>query len=294
MAQGTVERYYFPNNNNDISGTSIEGPTPQDRKIAVIRDCLCDMVMASKWERIQGTIQGVYVTDESLCKSMLTWTSEWDDKGETFMHEILQKSQDDPPIYLLEFILFLAPDILKTSDLTGDFPLHYAIRRSSLFGYHQKSLDIIKFLVEADKTKATLRNIMTPVAFRNDVFVFNYFLQFAECRRELVGRAPLRWHFMIDKNDREIPVAHKALLEATARELGRPDYCCLLSCIEICSEITCDVETLRQIASRQRDYHCSQCASKMNKQNKKRKSNNRKKQGPGQKPSRKRQKQKSG
>ncbi len=174
------------------------------------------------------------------------------------------------PLALLQMLIATAPQVLFVEDASGNLPLHSAIYSSN----KRKSLEIIKFLVQADANQTSL----TPITFwqairRGDEPVVRFLLNYSACAKALVipvnGRVPL--YYASKHSNESISPLLRLLLEATC-DVQNKRWCCLYAAIQCCSVYLYDASAILELAQREKLYctnHLVDVADENNKQNKK-------------------------
>lgn len=237
---------------------------------------------------------------------MILWESKWEQDRSTLLHEIIKKPKpgNEPPISLLQMVLDIAPSVLTLPNHSGWLPLSHAVCLFSFEKpYRGRTLETIKFLVEADTTKESLTSeIMRFSVWRGDVDISKYLLSHKEGRSALVLSSshtmPVYYasrDYFNDNGEKEEKEEIsdeflRTIIEATAEKLKIEDQkndvnvlpprcCCLYGAIKICAEDSClhDEKHLKNMVKRDHLY-CSRHIREMEsdeecKEGKKRKRN---------------------
>jgi len=216
-------------------------------------------------------LRGVKYADSDFLNMLILWKNKWQQSEPTLLHDVLVLPASDPPIALLKMLINAAPQVLLVEDATGSLPLHAAIYSKNT----NKSLEIIRFLVQADSNRASL----TPITLwqsirRGDEPVVRFLLKYPSCAKALVipvnGKVPLYYASKNSGTDGISPLL-RLLLEATC-DMKKKRWCCLYAAIYYCSQYLYDAPAILELARREKLYctnHLVDLAGEKNKQSKK-------------------------
>ena len=230
---------------------------PEDLIILNIRKHIMSLLEEGNFAGVEGVIRGVMYTNRAFCKSMIVWKKKWEKSCSTLLMDVVGKPKVDPPISLIKLILDIAPEAPQIRSAWSPLDLaiyNYGTKRVS-------SLELIKCLLEADKSKKTLNSIAFGMAEdRGDINVLQYLLSVKEGKTVFFrGSSSFEYsirHYFRERKEGEKPPSKdylKFVIETLAEEykkrdsdrlnevLGKeleipipPKCCCFYDSVNIC------------------------------------------------------------
>jgi hypothetical protein len=255
----------------DKKNVSPSNASLREKKLLQIRGDLQGLLCNEDWSAVDAMLRGVKYADSDFLNMLILWKNKWQQSEPTLLHDVLVLPASDPPIALLKMLINAAPQVLLVEDATGNLPLHAAIYSTNT----KKSLEIIRFLVQADSNRASL----TPITLwqsirRGDEPVVRFLLKYPSCAKALVipvnGKVPLYYASKNSGTDGISPLL-RLLLEATC-DLKKKRWCCLYAAIYYCSQYLYDAPAILELARKEKLYctnHLVDVAGEKNKQSKK-------------------------
>lgn len=258
---GRLSRYF-----HDYHESSVARFSALDMKILHVRSKIEDLLFSNEFGEVEGILMGLMYSDRRFASQVVLWPSKWHQNQESLLQSILQGSKEDPPLSLLQLVVDLAPSVITQPNISKSLPLHSAIRIPDMYSKGSGlSLDVVRFLIEADanKTSLTARAVFTPLeqsVFREDESIARLLLSYPEIRKQLTKSqcpGPLyyasRDWMKPDSPDYE-PVHPWVCfwLFEVAKVLGDTTPCCTASALDVCRDRVDDEALIRR--------HCPACA----------------------------------
>ena len=226
----------------------------KEKKLLQIRGELQGLIMKEEWSAIVGMIRGITLTDRDLAVSLIQWKNKWQANEQTLLHDVLSMPSHDPPMSLVTMLVDTCPQVLFIEDGAGHLPLHVAIYTPDT---QQKSMELIRLLVQADRRRRTL----SPITFwqairRHDEQVIRYLLTFQECSKALVikvnGRIPLYYVSKLQDENAISPLL-QLMITSTVEAMNK-STCCFYRAIELVADYVHDSNALFEICAREKLY----------------------------------------
>ena len=224
--------------------------TPEDLIILNIRKHIMSLLEEGNFAGVEGVIRGVMYTNRAFCKSMIVWKKNWEKSCSTLLMDVVGKPKVDPPISLIKIILDIAPEVLLVPDIANFLPIEFAIYNSERKS--GRSLEVIQFLIEADRSKSSLTSrVYENAVWRNDINVLRFLLSVDNSRTILPYSNALRYTVRDYWEGNERGDCYlsedflKLMIESSAEAYKKgyineihgtlPKCCCFYDAVSICS-----------------------------------------------------------
>lgn len=229
---------------------SVSHFSPQDMRILDLREHINGLLYKGDFAGVDGVIRGALYTNHSFCKAMIVWRSKWEQSQTTLLHDVIDKPKVDPPISLIKMILDIAPEVLLVPDVADFLPIE------SLIHQHMRkrgsSLELIQFLMEADKSKKSLTSrAFHNAVWRGDISVLQYLLSVENCKTILLESNALYYtvrNYFGGSNEGKMYLSKdflKIMIEISAEEykkeesnnnngISPPRCCCFYDSVNVC------------------------------------------------------------